>query len=216
MKGHTYRVIHFKISPNKYLGASIPSRESHIHTQGHTDGVALGFRMYIQMETRIQALFIWNKKINIDYRWTKCEQWIQASSTEILSVSAENVCMVIYSEPRGNVNIGHVPSEKEWRGRETFNSIAWTQVVLKNPLSIYVRADTPATPTCGIHPASNKTQLHKGTVVASIYSVWATSIIFAHTSIIFTNMSRHRSEAYVQQFDTFWNCVSYLSRVCVN
>ena len=58
MKGHTYRVIHFKISPNKYLGASIPSRESHIHTQGHTDGVALGFRMYIQMETRIQALFI--------------------------------------------------------------------------------------------------------------------------------------------------------------
>ena len=44
-------------------------------------------------------------------------------------------------------------------------------------------------------------------MVASIYSVWATSIIFAHTSIIFTNMSRHRSEVYVQQFDTFWNCV---------
>ena len=61
-------------------------------------------------------------------------------------------------------------------------------------------------------------EIHKGlgTVVASIYSVWATSIIFAHTSIIFTNMSRHRSEVYVQQFDTFWNCVSYLSRVCVN
>ena len=58
-------------------------------------------------------------------------------------------------------------------------------------------------------------EIHKGlgTVVASIYSVWATSIIFAHTS---TNMSRHRSEVYVQQFDTFWNCVSYLSRVCVN
>ena len=45
-------------------------------------------------------------------------------------------------------------------------------------------------------------------MVASLYSVWATSIIFAHTSIIFTNMSRHRSEVYVQQFDTFWNCVS--------
>ena len=44
-------------------------------------------------------------------------------------------------------------------------------------------------------------------MVASIYSVWATSIIFAHTSIMFTNMSRHRSEVYVQQFDTFWNCV---------
>ena len=34
-------------------------------------------------------------------------------------------------------------------------------------------------------------------MVASIYSVWATSIIFAHTSIIITNMSRHMSEVYV-------------------
>ena len=43
-------------------------------------------------------------------------------------------------------------------------------------------------------------ELHKGlgTVVASIYSVWATSIIFAHTSIIFTNMSRHRSDVYIR------------------